>query len=66
MNASKSGCAKCKKKTLLNTECKCKKTFCLKCRAPEDHACSFDYQAEFQEKLKRDNPVIVGEKLEKV
>lgn len=66
MNASKSGCAKCKRKSLMNVKCKCEKVFCFGCMHPEDHNCSFDYKAEFQEKLRKDNPVIVSEKLAKI
>jgi len=66
MNASKSGCANCKKRTLLTLKCKCDKTVCLSCRAPEDHSCSFDYKAEFKVKLTKDNPLIVNEKVVKI
>ena len=66
MNTSKSGCAHCKRKTLNNTVCKCEKVVCLTCRQPEVHSCSFDYKAEFQQKLIKENPVIVTEKLTKI
>lgn len=66
MNASKSGCATCKKKTLLIAKCKCDKTVCLSCRAPEDHSCSFDYKSEFQVKLTKENPLVTNEKIAKI
>lgn len=66
MSSSKTGCAKCKRKSLMNVKCKCNKTFCFGCRQPEDHECSFDFKVEYQEKLKKDNPVIESEKLTKI
>lgn len=66
MNTSKPGCAMCKRKSLMNVKCKCDKTFCFDCRAPEDHECTFDYRAEFQEKLKKENPVVIPRKLAKL
>jgi hypothetical protein len=66
MNASRSGCANCKKKTLLIAKCRCDKTVCLSCRAPEDHKCSFDHKAEFKLKLDKENPLIVNEKIAKI
>lgn len=66
MSTSKLGCAKCKRKSYLNSKCKCEKTYCLTCRQPEVHECSFDYRAEFQEKLKKENPVITSEKVVKI
>jgi predicted nucleic acid binding AN1-type Zn finger protein len=66
MSVSKSGCAKCKRKSLMSVTCKCNKTFCFGCRQPEDHECSFDFKLAHQEKLKKENPLVLGEKLEKV
>ena len=66
MNSLKSGCANCKRKALVKVTCKCSKTLCLTCRQPEDHGCSFDYISDFQEKLKKENPIVVNEKLTKI
>jgi AN1-like Zinc finger len=66
MSSSKSGCAKCRRKTMMTIKCKCEKTFCFECRYPEDHECSFDFRADQKEKLRRDNPVVISEKLEKL
>lgn len=59
-------CAKCKKKTLMEYKCPCKKIFCIKCRLPEQHNCDFDFFKENRNRLLKDNPVIVGEKVDKI
>lgn len=59
-------CAKCRKKTLMEYKCPCEKIFCIKCRVPELHGCTFDFYAEHQKKLAKDNPVVTGEKVDKI
>lgn len=59
-------CAKCKKTTLILTDCSCSKQFCLKCRHPEEHECSFDFKQKGFEELTKNNPVIVGKKINKI
>ena len=66
MSISKTGCAQCKKKTLMVIKCKCNKTVCFSCRYPEDHSCSFDYKAEGEILLKKQNPVVVSSKIDKI
>lgn len=39
---------------------------CVNCRYPDVHKCTFDYQKDSREKLTKDNPVIVSEKLNKI
>jgi predicted nucleic acid binding AN1-type Zn finger protein len=46
--------------------CPCKGSFCIKCRVPELHNCTFDFKLENQLRLTKDNPVIVGEKVGKI
>jgi hypothetical protein len=46
--------------------CKCSSVFCLKCRSPEDHKCTFDFKKEGKELLEKHNPKIQSEKLEKI
>ena len=41
-------------------------TVCFNCRYPDVHKCTFDYQKITREKLTKDNPVIVSEKLNKI
>ena len=57
-------CSKCKKKTLMMYACTCRKTFCTKCRMPEDHACTFDHAAAYRELLAIKNQKVVAQKLE--
>ena len=46
--------------------CKCELTVCFDCRYPELHDCKFDYQKEAKEKLTKDNPIVISEKLVKI
>ena len=46
--------------------CRCHMIVCVKCRHPEDHKCKFDYQKEGKQKIEKDNPVVISEKLDKV
>ena len=42
---------------------KCEKLHCLKHRFPEDHKCTYDYKSEEIEKLKKNLPLIVADKV---
>lgn len=66
MSTVKRGCQHCKRKTLLKITCKCQLVVCFDCRYPEIHDCKFDYQKDAKEKITKNNPVIVTEKLEKI
>ena len=59
-------CSKCKKKTLLTFNCKCLGKFCMNCKIPEIHLCSFDYKKEQRDKLEKSNPVITNMKFPKI
>jgi len=39
---------------------------CIKCRYPEDHRCTFNYQTAAKEKLTKENPVVIGKKIDKL
>ena len=57
-------CNKCNKKIgLISFECKCKGTFCSLHRHIESHNCIFDFKTEQLEKLIKDNPKIVAQKI---
>ena len=63
----KQRCHVCKKKIpIVQYTCKCdsKLFFCAKHRL--NHNCSFDYKKFYQEKLKKENPLIIPDKLESV
>jgi len=47
-------------------ECSCSKKFCLKCRHPEDHICSFNFKEKGITELVKNNPIVVGEKVVKI
>lgn len=50
----KTKCWHCKKKVgLLGTECKCNYVFCNVHRMPEDHACTYNYEEEGKDLLKK-------------
>jgi hypothetical protein len=62
-------CEYCKKKKvgIINFPCKCEyKNLCMKCRLPSDHNCQFDYKQEWKEELKKQMPVIVADKINKI
>ena len=59
-------CSKCRKKVSCAFTCTCKNVFCSVCRVPEEHNCTFDYRAQFQEFLRLKNPVVVSDKVEKI
>jgi hypothetical protein len=66
MTTAKHGCQQCKRKTLLNFTCKCDLIVCINCRYPDIHNCKFDYQKDEKERLTKNNPIVVSEKLNKI
>lgn len=64
-------CYKCNKKVQLmiatGFKCKCSFVFCALCRAPEEHGCTFDYQAAGKAALRKTiGPKIEAAKLERI
>jgi hypothetical protein len=58
---------KIKKVGIIQFPCKCEyKKLCIKCRLPCDHNCSYDCKKEWKEKLEKNLPIIIGDKLTKV
>jgi hypothetical protein len=39
---------------------------CIQCRYPDNHNCTFDFKNENKKKLEKDNPLVVGEKIQKI
>ena len=67
MNIVKLGCQKCKRKSsTFGFTCKCGVLFCIRCRMPEEHGCTFNYKKEAAELLENQNPKILAEKLDKI
>lgn len=63
-------CEYCKAKkvsTILAFSCKCGlKLLCENCRHAENHSCKFDYQKEARDRLNKDNPKIIADKVDKI
>lgn len=63
----KTRCAECKKKLGLNGfKCKCGLMFCGEHRHAEGHNCNFDHKATEREYLAGQNPVVQGDKLDRL
>jgi predicted nucleic acid binding AN1-type Zn finger protein len=60
-------CASCRKKVgLTGFRCRCGTTFCGIHRYPEQHGCSFDFKSMGREAIAKANPLIKGEKLNRI
>lgn len=68
MTTKKCSMLNCKKKLKLTDEipCRCGSFFCQIHRFSTKHDCSFDYKKEQQEHIKRTNPKIEIDKLERI
>nr|BAA36294.1 PEM-6 [Ciona savignyi] len=63
----KNRCASCRKRLgLTGFYCRCGQIFCSLHRYSDQHSCDFDYKADAQAKIRKENPVIVGEKINKI
>lgn len=47
-------------------ECRCGGLFCAIHRYSDKHECSFDYREHGAAEIRRNNPVVVGEKIQKI
>ena len=57
-------CNKCNKKIgLIFFECKCTGKFCFSHRYCESHNCTYDFKSDYIDKLNKDNPKIVPQKV---
>lgn len=62
---SKKRCEGCNTKVgIMSFICSCNKEFCIKCRFPEEHSCTFDYKSKAKENIEKNNPIIVPTKVE--
>lgn len=59
-------CDTCKKKTVSVYACTCRGRFCMKCRMPEDHKCTFDHKQAYKALLELKNPKVVAAKLDPI
>jgi len=63
----KNRCHSCKKKVgLTGFLCRCGGLFCSLHRYSDKHECTFNYKEMAQEQIRKNNPVIVGEKVQKI
>jgi predicted nucleic acid binding AN1-type Zn finger protein len=51
---------------ILGFQCRCGGLFCSLHRYSDKHECSFDYKAEGQAEIRKNNPVIVRDKVQKI
>ena len=62
-----SRCPCCNKKLgLIKFTCKCCITYCMKCKMPEVHKCTYDYKTSEKLKLEKENPVIKIDKITEI
>jgi hypothetical protein len=64
--AKKEFCGHCGKKAYLMLDCKCGGYYCLKHLDFLKHKCTFDYQGEAREQLKKQNPKVVASKVDSI
>jgi len=63
----KNRCGVCRKKVgLTGFECRCAGLFCSVHRYSDEHNCTFDYREHGAQEIRRNNPVVVGEKIQKI
>ncbi|XP_048825449.1 AN1-type zinc finger protein 6 isoform X2 [Brienomyrus brachyistius] len=67
LKQKRSRCFMCRKKVgLTGFDCRCGNVFCGTHRYSDVHRCTFDYKADAAEKIRKENPVVVGEKIQKI
>jgi len=60
-------CSKCKVKVgVIGFPCRCGGIFCSMHRYANEHSCSFDYKEHGAEEIRKNNPQVVGEKIQKI
>ncbi|NXG80052.1 ZFAN5 protein, partial [Baryphthengus martii] len=47
-------------------DCRCGNLFCAIHRYSDTHSCPYDYKAEAAEKIRKENPVVIAEKIQKL
>ncbi|KAK2523781.1 Zfand5, partial [Columba livia] len=63
----KNRCFMCRKKLgLTGIDCRCGNLFCGLHRYSDKHNCPYDYKAEAAEKIRKENPVVVAEKVQRI
>lgn len=57
----------CKRKVgLTGFDCRCGGIFCWEHRYTDKHNCEFDYKELGQDQIRKNNPIVIGEKIQKI
>ena len=60
-------CLTCRKKVgIYGFTCKCENYYCTKHRYPESHDCTFNYKEEGRTKIRKENPIIINSKIQRI
>jgi len=63
----KTRCTKCRVNVgVIGFPCRCGGMFCSTHRYANEHCCSFDYKEHGAEEIRKNNPQVVGEKIQKI
>ncbi|KAM6964796.1 AN1-type zinc finger protein 5a [Aplochiton taeniatus] len=63
----KNRCFMCRKRVgLTGFDCRCGKLFCGIHRYSDKHNCPYDYKAEAAAKIRKENPVVVADKIQRI
>ncbi|XP_068608732.1 AN1-type zinc finger protein 5b [Brachionichthys hirsutus] len=63
----KNRCFMCRKKVgLTGFDCRCGNLFCGLHRYSDKHSCPYDYKAEAANKIRKENPVVMAEKIQRI
>nr|XP_033780462.1 AN1-type zinc finger protein 5 [Geotrypetes seraphini]XP_033780470.1 AN1-type zinc finger protein 5 [Geotrypetes seraphini]XP_033780479.1 AN1-type zinc finger protein 5 [Geotrypetes seraphini]XP_033780487.1 AN1-type zinc finger protein 5 [Geotrypetes seraphini] len=67
LKPKKNRCFMCRKKIgLTGFDCRCGNLFCGLHRYSDKHNCPYDYKAEAAAKIRKENPVVVAEKIQRI
>ncbi|XP_040013837.1 AN1-type zinc finger protein 5-like [Xiphias gladius] len=67
LKPKKNRCFMCRKKIgLTGFDCRCGNVFCGLHRYSDKHNCPYDYKAEAAAKIRKENPVVVADKIQRI
>ncbi|XP_029300877.1 AN1-type zinc finger protein 5-like [Cottoperca gobio] len=67
LKPKKNRCFMCRKKVgLTGFDCRCGNLFCGLHRYSDKHNCPYDYKAEAADKIRKENPVVVADKIQRI
>lgn len=60
-------CTQCSKKlNILSYPCKCKNYYCGKHMDTIEHNCTYNYKKSSENLLRKNNPIVIGSKIDKI